>query len=95
LSRDDRIKAHFTTCFLALLIYRILEKKLEDKYTCSEIIDGLVDMNFFELKGEGYSPSYTRTDFTDSLHEAFGFRTDYEITTSSEMKKIFKLTKKP
>jgi hypothetical protein len=71
LSRDDRIKAHFTTCFLALLIYRILEKKLEDKYTCSEIIDGLVDMNFFELKGEGYSPSYTRTDFTDSLHDAF------------------------
>lgn len=95
LSRDDRIKAHFTTCFLALLIYRILEKKLEDKYTCSEIIDGLVDMNFFELKGEGYSPSYTRTDFTDALHEAFGFRTDYEITTSTEMKKLFKLTKKP
>jgi hypothetical protein len=94
LSRDDRIKAHFTTCFLALLIYRILEKKLEDKYTCSEIIDGLVDMNFFELKGEGYSPSYTRTDFTDSLHDAFGFRTDYEITTSSQMKKIFKLTQK-
>ena len=94
LSRDDRIKAHFTTCFLALLIYRILEKKLEDKYTCSEIIDGLVDMNFFELKGEGYSPSYTRTDFTDSLHDAFGFRTDYEITTYSQMKKIFKLTQK-
>jgi IS4 transposase len=94
LSRDDRIKAHFTTCFLALLIYRILEKKLEDKYTCSEIIDGLVDMNFFELKGEGYSPSYIRTDFTDSLHDAFGFRTDYEITTSSQMKKIFKLTQK-
>jgi transposase len=94
LSRDDRIKAHFTTCFLALLIYRFLEKKLEDKFTCSEIIQGLVDMNFFELKGEGYTPSYTRTDFTDSLHDAFGFRTDYEITTSSQMKKIFKLTQK-
>lgn len=95
LSRDDRIKAHFTTCFLALLIYRFLEKKLEDKFTCSEIIQGLVDMNFFELKGEGYTPSYTRTEFTDSLHDAFGFRTDYEIITSSQMKKIFKLTKKP
>lgn len=94
LSRDDRIKAHFTTCFLALLIYRLLEKKLEDKFTCPEIIQGLVDMNFFELKGEGYTPSYTRTDFTDSLHDAFGFRTDYEITTYSQMKKIFKLTKK-
>lgn len=94
LSRDDRIKAHFTTCFLALLIYRFLEKKLYDKFTCSEIIQGLVDMNFFELKGEGYTPSYTRTDFTDSLHDAFGFRTDYEITTSSQIKKFFKLTKK-
>lgn len=94
LSRDDRIKAHFTTCFLALLIYRFLEKKLKDKFTCSEIIQGLVDMNFFELKGEGYTPSYTRTDFTDSLHDAFGFRTDYEITTFSQMKKIFKLTQK-
>lgn len=94
LSRDDRIKAHFTTCFLALLIYRLLEKKLQDKFTCPEIIQGLVDMNFFELKGEGYTPSYTRTDFTDSLHDAFGFRTDYEITTSSQMKKLFKLTKK-
>lgn len=94
LSRDDRIKAHFTTCFLALLIYRLLEKKLADKFTCPEIIQGLVDMNFFELKGEGYTPSYTRTDFTDSLHDAFGFRTDYEITTYSQMKKIFKLTKK-
>ena len=94
LSRDDRIKAHFTACFLALLIYRFLEKKLEDKFTCSEIIQGLVDMNFFELKDEGYTPSYTRTDFTDSLHDAFGFRTDYEITTFSQMKKIFKLTQK-
>jgi len=93
LSRDDRIKAHFTTCFLALLIYRLLEKKLDDKYTCAEIIDGLVDMNFFELKNEGYSPSYTRTDLSDSLHDAFGFRTDYEIITSSDMKNIFKLTK--
>jgi transposase len=93
LSRDDRIKAHFTTCFLALLLFRLLEKKLGDKYTCSEIIDTLAEMNFFDLKGRGYSPSYTRTDLTDALHDAFGFRTDYEITAPSAMKKIFKLTK--
>ena len=35
LQRDDRIKAHFLTCFIALLIYRILEKKL-DKYRKAE-----------------------------------------------------------
>ena len=93
LSRDDRIEAHFMTCFLSLIIYRILEKKLGEKYTCNEIIEGLKDMNFNEVKAEGYIPSYTRTDFTDDLHEAFGFRTDYEIVTLKEMKKIIKRTK--
>ena len=93
LSRDDRIEAHFMTCFMALLIYRILEKKLEEKFTCSTIINSLRKMNFKLEEGEGYIPIYTRTDFTDALHEVFGFRTDYEIVTLKQMKKIFKLTK--
>ena len=93
LSRDDRIKAHFATCFISLIIYRLLEKKLDVKYTCSEIISGLRDMNFYEIKGDGYIPTYTRNDFTDSLHEAFGFRTDYQIVSTKEMKKIIKATK--
>jgi transposase len=93
LSNDDRIEAHFTTCFISLIIFRLLEKKLEERFTCHEIIGGLRDMNFLEVKGEGYVPSYTRTDFTDALHEAFGFRTDYQIFTTSMMKKIFKETK--
>ncbi|OPY58594.1 MAG: Transposase DDE domain protein [Pelotomaculum sp. PtaU1.Bin035] len=93
LSRDDRIEAHFATCFISLLIFRLLEKKLNGKYTCPEIIKGLRNMNFLEAKGEGYIPSYTRTDFTDDLHEAFGFRTDYQIVSTSQMKKILKTTK--
>lgn len=94
LSRDDRIKAHFTTCFLALIIYRYLEKKLGEKFTCHEIITGLRNMNFNSVPNEGYIPTYTRTDFTDALHETFGFRTDYEIVSPKQMKKIFKDTKK-
>lgn len=94
LSREDRIKAHFTTCFISLIIYRLLEKKLGNKFTCSEIINGLRDMNFYEIKGEGYIPTYTRTDFTDALHDTFGFRTDYEIIKKIQMKKILKSTKK-
>lgn len=94
LQRDDRIKAHFTTCFISLIIYRILEKKLSDKYTCEEIISGIRDMNFYEVKGEGYIPTYTRTDFTDDLHDKFGFRTDYQIVNNKQMKKIIKATKK-
>jgi transposase len=93
LKRDDRITVHFTTCFMALLIYRLLEKKLEDKFTCDTIVKSLRNMNFLESKGYGYIPSYTRNDFTDALHKAFGFRTDYEIVTLKQMKKIFKDTK--
>ena len=93
LSNDDRIEAHFATCFISLIIYRLLEKMLGEKYTCSEIIRGLKDMNFYEIKGEGYVPTYTRTDFTDDLHEAFDFRTDYQILNTKQMKKILKSTK--
>jgi transposase len=94
LSRDDRIQAHFTTCFIALIIYKLLNKKLNNKYTCSKIVDGLREMNFHEIPGEGYIPAYTRTDFTDDLHEIFNFRTDYQIVTNKKMKKILKDTKK-
>ena len=94
LSKDDRIQAHFTTCFISLIIYRLLEKRLHQEFTCHEIIPQLRDMDFFEIKGEGYLPTYTRTDFTDALHEAFNFRTDYQIVTKSMMKKILSATKK-
>ena len=94
LSRDDRIKAHFTTCFLALTLYRYLEKRLDEKFTSHDIITGLKDMNFYSVHSEGYIPTYTRNDFTDALHQAFGFRTDYQIVSNKMMKKIFRDTKK-
>jgi hypothetical protein len=47
-----------------------------------------------ELKGEGYVPTYIRTDLTDELHEKFNFRTDTQIIGTNKMKKIIKQTKK-
>lgn len=93
LQRSDRIKAHFMTCFISLILYRFLEKTIDEKYTCSTLIKTLKDMNFYQIPGEGYIPTYTRTDVTDTLHDAFGFRTDYQIMSNSQMKKIFKNTK--
>ena len=89
LSREDRIKAHFMTCFISLFIYRLLEKKLNYKYTTSQILNTLRNMNMLECKGDGYLPAYIRTDLTDDLHEIFHFRTDYEINTYNDFKKIF------
>ena len=93
LSREDRIKAHFMTCFISLFIYRLLEKKLDYKYTTSQILNTLRNMNVLENKGDGYIPEYIRTDLTDDLHDIFGFRTDYEINTYKDFKKIFNIIK--
>ena len=93
LKRDDRIKAHFTTCFIALLIYRILEKKLDSQFTCDEIITTLRKMRVARIGTEGYVPSYTRTELTDALHDYAGFRTDYEFMTQRTMKGICRHSK--
>ena len=92
--RKDKIKAHFTTCFIALVVYRILEQKLAEKFTCEELIKTLRSMNMLIIPGEGYIPEYTRTTLTDALQDTFGFRTDYKITTQQNMRKILNKTKK-
>ena len=92
--REDRIKAHFLTCFISLLIYRLLEKKLGEEFTCSQLLETLRNMNVTLLsKDSGYIPSYKRTKITDKLHSSFGFRTDYECIRKSTMRTIIKETK--
>lgn len=91
--RGDRIQAHFLVCFLALLVYRILEKKLEKKYTCEEILKELREYQFADVQGQGFIPLYTKTKLTDSLHEISGFRTDFEFLTKSKMREIQKKSK--
>ena len=94
LHRQERIVAHFITCFIALIVYRYLEKRLDGKYTCSQIIETLQEMNFLKYEGKGYQPTYTRTELTDALHEAFGFCTSKQIVPIKKMKKICAETKR-
>lgn len=90
----ESIQAHFLTCFLSLLIFRILEKKLDEKYTCREIVETLKQMSLrIQKENIAYSPNYTRTEITDKLHETFKFRTDYEMIDYSDLKKIIKFSK--
>ena len=92
--REDRIKAHFLTCYISLLVYRLLEKKVGNNYTCNEILSTLRSMQVTLLSKEsGYIPSYKRTVLTDDLHKAFGFHTDYEFISKSAMRSIIKNTK--
>lgn len=92
--RDERIKAHFMTCYISLLIYRLLEKKIGTDYTSNQILETLSAMQMTLLNvASGYIPSYTRTQLTDVLHREFNFRTDYEFITKSPMRTIIKNTK--
>lgn len=93
LQDENRIKAHFLICFLALLSYRVLEKKLDYKYTCEEILETLRAMNFAEIQEQGFVPLYKRLKITDDLHEISGFQTDYQFITKSQMKTIQKKSK--
>ena len=94
LKRQDRIMAHFITCFIALIVYRYLERKLDNKYTIDQILPTLQEMDFMKYEGKGYQPVYTRTKITDALHEAFGFCTSKQIVPIAKMRNIISQTKK-
>lgn len=93
LQDENRIRAHFLICFLALTIYRFLERKLNFKYTCEELLDTLKSMNFAEIQEQGFIPLYSRSVITDDLHNACGFRTDSQFLTKSKMRTIQKKSK--
>ena len=93
LKNDNRIEAHFLTCFITLLIYKLLDKKLAREYSFEELIGTLKGMNFYKLKGNDYIPTYMRTEITDKLHDTFNFRTDFEVLTERNFKKIISKTK--
>lgn len=94
LQDENRIQAHFLICFLALTIYRFLEKKMDLKYTCEELLETLKAINFAEIQEQGYIPLYKREAITDDLHEACGFRTDYQFITKNKMRTIQKKSKR-
>lgn len=93
LHNRDRIEAHFLTCFISLTVYRLLADKLDNRYTVTEILTTLREMELVDTQYNGYIPAYKRTQITDELHELFGFRTDYEITSRKKMRNIIKNTK--
>ena len=93
---EEHIRAHFLTCFIALILYRYLERRVstpEQSYTTDDIIEQLRNMNFVAYSGSGYVPVYKRTTFTDRLHQVFGFRTDYEIIQRKMLKKLIQKIK--
>ena len=93
-SRNDRIKAHFLICFLALLHFRMLKRALKTPCTTEQLLHVLRSMNFVDIEEQGFKPVYERQRITDELHEVCGFRTDYQLITKRKMKEIQKKSKR-
>ena len=94
LARRDRIRAHLLVVFIALLFYRILERKLPNQYTDQQILECLREMDIAKYPNEdSYLPAYTRTDLTDDIHQYLGFYTDYERMTDWRMRGNCRITK--
>ena len=69
LNREDRIKAHFLTCFLALLYFRLLNRSLKGTYTTEQLLRTLKDIKFADIEEQGFMTVYERQEITDDLHE--------------------------
>lgn len=90
LNRVDRIKAHFLTCFLALLHFQLLNRSLKGTYTTEQLLHTLKDIKFMDIEDQGFMPVYERQEITGDLHETCGFRTDYQFITKWKIKGIQK-----
>lgn len=97
---EEHIRAHFTTCFMALLVFRLLEKEVnkdrEDVITAPALIDTLRKMNITKLTSRIalYTGSFTRTEITDVLHRILPVRFDCELIPARDMKETLKASKK-
>ncbi len=92
-STDKHIKAHFNTCFVALLVFRLLEHTIlqhsKDHYTVKNIVKTLRDMKITKTK-KYYTGSFTRTDLTDVIHEISGTRFDCDMLLPKTIEKYLK-----
>ncbi|PZM83727.1 IS1634 family transposase [Candidatus Gracilibacteria bacterium] len=87
---ENRIMAHFAICFIALLIYRILEKKLDYKYTIDEIIDTLNEMYVDCLNDSLFKMAFRYKQIHIDLNEIFKIEIFKQYVSNTGLNKLFK-----
>lgn len=91
LRRNDRIVAHFITCFLALLIFKTLKIRLGmPDITTPRLRKTLIDMNYLQIRGEGYMPVFEGNDITTAIADYIAPSLQNQIITTRNMKAIIK-----
>lgn len=91
LRRNDRIIAHFITCFLALLIFKTLKIRLNmPDITTPRLRRKLIDMNYLQIRGEGYMPVFEGDEITTAIADYVAPSLQNQIITTRNMKAIIR-----
>jgi hypothetical protein len=92
LQTDAHVDAHFLICFVALVLMRILEKMLGEKYTVGQIRESLINYSCSHLDQNYYLFDH-RDDVIKMVESVFGFDLSKKIMSQAEIKKILKYQK--
>jgi len=92
-SRKDRIEAHFLTCFIALVIMRLLQKHTGRQYSCDRIVDCLNRISCSEEQDNIYLFDY-RSEISDAIGKSLGIDFGKKRLRLSEIKHIVAGSKK-
>jgi transposase len=90
---DNRIVAHFMICYTALLIYRLLENKLDEygtHFTTDQIIDTLKNMNIVNCHDMFYEALYSGSQVCTALNGVFGLDLDRQYYLPKDLNKKIK-----
>ena len=87
----EHIESHFLTCFVALVITRLLEQKLDNKYSIHQIINSIKNYNSINLEHDLYVQNYN-DEIINNLHKTFNIDLSKKYMTLSEIKKKFKIS---
>ena len=93
LRKPERIRAHFLICYTALLIYRLMECKLDDNLThvtTSNLIKTLRNMNVVNMDDMYYKSIYSGSQALDVLERCFELQLDRKYYRPSDLNKIVK-----
>ena len=91
--KRERIIAHFMICYTALLIYRLLEKKLDQQgthFTVENIVETLRNMEVANIEDMCYMSTYTCSQVCTALNAAFGLGLDRKYYQPKELNKKLK-----
>lgn len=100
LRREDRIRAHFAICFVALLLLKAFQRQVNEgldedsRYSSEQIITALAGMDYNVIRGTGYVPAYSATALRSRCCETANLPIDRQIVLNRKMRQHLKALNK-